>query len=99
MSRNHLIVPLVFLLLIAAGLRLWRLDAFPPGLNFDEAVYGLMAQEISAGARPVFFPSFVGREPLYMYLIALVYQFTGVNVFALRLAAALAGGGAGPGGW
>ena len=91
MSRNHLIVPLVFLLLIAAGLRLWRLDALPPGLHFDEAVYGLMAQEISAGARPVFFPSFVGREPLYMYLIALVYQFSGVNVIALRLAAALAG--------
>src|SRR3990172_8330386 len=91
MSRNPPIVPLVFLLLIAAGLRLWRLDALPPGLHFDEAVYGLMAQEISAGARPVFFPTFVGREPLYMYLIALVYQFTGVNLFALRLASTLVG--------
>ncbi len=90
LRRSHLLL-LALLLLAAAGLRLWRLDALPPGLHFDEAVYGLMAQEISAGARPVFFPSFVGREPLYMYLIAVVYQFTGVNVVALRLAAALAG--------
>jgi hypothetical protein len=79
------------ILLLAAWLRLPALDHLPPGLHFDEAVYGLMAEDIRAGARPVFFSAYTGREPLYMYLLALVFAITGPSTWALRLSSALVG--------
>ncbi len=68
-----------------------ELARIPPGLHFDEAVYGLMARDILAGARPVFFPAYTGREPLYMYLMALVMTIAGSTAYAIRLTSALAG--------
>lgn len=77
--------------LVAAFLRLYRLDTLPPGVHFDEAVYGLQGEYIYRGHLPVFFQSYTGREPLYMYLVALVYLFTGPGTFGLRLTSALIG--------
>ncbi len=77
--------------LYAAATRLVDLAATPPGLHFDEAVYGLMAQDIVAGARPVFFPAFTGREPLYMYLLAGAFAGLGPTPWALRLTSAACG--------
>jgi len=77
--------------LVAAFLRVYRLDALPPGVHFDEAVYGLQGQYIYQGHFPVFFPGYTGREPLYMYLVALVYLFTRPGTFGLRLTSALIG--------
>lgn len=82
---------MVGVLLAAAGLRLAGLDRWPPGLHFDEAVYGLQALEILHGARPVFFSSYTGREPLYMYALALVFAGLGALPLALRLTSALIG--------
>lgn len=76
--------------LFAAATRIIDLAATPPGLHFDEAVYGLMAKDILAGARPVFFSAFTGREPLYMYLVAAMFAAVGPSAFALRLTSALA---------
>jgi 4-amino-4-deoxy-L-arabinose transferase-like glycosyltransferase len=76
---------------LAALLRLAALGRWPPGLHFDEAVYGLQALEIVAGARPVFFSAYTGREPLYMYLMALLFAGSGPTVLALRLTSALIG--------
>ena len=81
----------VGLLGVGAVLRLLWLDAVPPGLHFDEAVYGLLARDIYAGRYPIFFSSYTGREPLYMYLMALVYHAIGVNAVAIRLTSALIG--------
>lgn len=77
--------------LIAAFLRMYLLRIFPPGVHFDEAVYGLQAEEIYRGSFPIFFKAYTGREPFYMYLVALVYLFTGPNTFGLRLASAIIG--------
>lgn len=77
--------------LFAAAVRIVDLASTPPGLHFDEAVYGLMAKDIVAGARPVFFPAFTGREPLYMYCMALLFAGAGPTAFALRLTSAFAG--------
>lgn len=77
--------------LLAAALRLVALDRLPPGLHFDEAVYGLLAEDIRAGARPVFFGSYTGREPLYMYVMAVVFALVGPSAWAIRLTSALAG--------
>lgn len=76
---------------IAAFLRMYLLRVFPPGVHFDEAVYGLQAEEIYRGSFPIFFKAYTGREPFYMYLVALVYLFTGPNTFGLRLASAIIG--------
>lgn len=82
---------LIVILIIGAALRIVALGSVPPGLHFDEAVYGLMASEIGDGYWPVFFSAYTGREPLYMYLMAGVFQVTGVNALGIRLTSALIG--------
>ena len=74
-----------------AALRLFGLNWAPPGLHFDEAVYGLMALDIYHGHLPVFFPAYTGREPLYMYLMAAVFRLVGVGALGIRLTSALIG--------
>jgi 4-amino-4-deoxy-L-arabinose transferase-like glycosyltransferase len=76
---------------IGAALRLFRLNLAPPGLHFDEAVYGLMALDIYRGHFPVFFPAYTGREPLYMYLMAAVFRLVGIGALGIRLTSALIG--------
>lgn len=77
--------------LLGAALRLVGLNRFPPGLHFDEAVYGLMALEIFHGKLPVFFSAYTGREPLYMYIMAGVFRLVGIGAFGIRLTSALIG--------
>lgn len=76
---------------LGAVLRLICLHSIPPGLHFDEAVYGLMARDILGGARPIFFTTYTGREPLYMYLMAGVFRLVGVSAWGIRLTSALIG--------
>ncbi len=82
---------LIGVILAAAALRWSALDRVPPGLHFDEAVYGLMAEEIRAGARPVYFAAYTGREPLYMYVMAAVFAAVGPTAFGIRLTSAFIG--------
>ncbi|RIL12634.1 hypothetical protein DCC79_00900 [bacterium] len=84
-------VALVGVLLGAAALRWLALEHHPPGLHFDEAVYGLMAEEIRAGARPVYFTAYTGREPLYMYVMAAVFAVVGPTALGIRLTSAFIG--------
>ena len=77
---------------LSGGLfRLYRLGSVPPGLHYDEAVYGLQALDILNGLRPVFFASYTGREPLYMYLMAVIFRVVGPGELGIRLTSALAG--------
>jgi 4-amino-4-deoxy-L-arabinose transferase-like glycosyltransferase len=83
---------LLFILLVAAGLRLYRLPDLPLGLHYDEAANGILAGEIARGAKhPVFIPSYTGKEVLFFYWTALWMRLLGVTPLALRLSAALAG--------
>lgn len=91
-KRKHWVPALVASITILGGaLRLVALGSIPPGLHFDEAVYGLMARDILGGARPIFFTTYTGREPLYMYLMAAVFRFVGVSAWGIRLTSALIG--------
>ena len=46
---------LLAIILLAAFLRLWKLDSIPPGLNHDEAYNGLDAQSLILGETfPIF---------------------------------------------
>jgi hypothetical protein len=77
----------------AAGvaLRVVDLGTIPPGLHFDQAANGLLSLEILSGRHPIFFPSYAGREALFMYVIAGLTALLGPGIMALRLAGALCG--------
>jgi 4-amino-4-deoxy-L-arabinose transferase-like glycosyltransferase len=80
------------LLLVAAGLRLYRLPDLPLGLHYDEAANGILAGEIARGGKlPVFIPSYTGKEVMFFYWTALWIKLLGATPLALRLSAALAG--------
>lgn len=77
--------------LIAAMLRLWQLDQMPPGLFHDEAFNGLDVLRVLAGWRPIYFPGNYGREPLYLYLVAVSVAVLGRTPGAIRIVSALLG--------
>ena len=80
------------LILVAAFLRLYRLNDVPPGLYHDEAFNGLDAIRIlQAGWYPLFFEGNGGREPLFIYLEAISIKMLGASPFALRIVSALVG--------
>ncbi len=82
---------LLLALLVAAVLRFWQLGEAPPGFYRDEAQNGLDALGVLRGNHAVYFAANNGREPSYIYLTALSIGLVGRTVFAVRLAAAVAG--------
>jgi 4-amino-4-deoxy-L-arabinose transferase-like glycosyltransferase len=78
---------MVATLLVATALRLAAFGDVPPGLYHDEAYHGLDVLEILSGRFSLYFPANNGREPLFIYLIALTVGLLGKSPFALRLAA------------
>jgi len=91
-SRRLFGVALLLILLVAAGLRLYRLPELPIGLHYDEAAIGILVAEIARGLKtPIFIPSYTGQEVLFHYWAALWGKLLGANLVALRLSAALAG--------
>lgn len=82
---------LALIAFLAVILRVYAIDRLPPGLFGDEAVEGLDALDVLAGNFFIWFPAHLGREPLFVYLVALSYKFLGATPFATRLPALLAG--------
>lgn len=76
---------------LAAALRLYALDRLPPGLYHDEAYNGLDGLDVIRGSRPIFFEANNGREPLFIYLVALSISWLGRSPLAIRLVPALLG--------
>ncbi|MCA9934033.1 MAG: glycosyltransferase family 39 protein, partial [Anaerolineales bacterium] len=76
---------LLLILLLAAGLRLYRLTEIPPGLTHDEANHGREAIGVLDGDLRYYFPYNYGSEPLYSYTVAGTMALLGENLFALRL--------------
>ncbi|MBC8492791.1 MAG: hypothetical protein H8D43_03315, partial [Chloroflexi bacterium] len=84
-------LPLLLVIAIAAALRFWALGNTPPGLYHDEAFNGLDALGVLEGERPIFFEANNGREPLFVYLVALSVAVLGRSPGAIRIVAALLG--------
>jgi hypothetical protein len=83
---------LISIIILAAVLRLWQLQALPPGLWFDAAVNGSDVRMINSGAGfPIYFPANTGREPLFIYLQALSVAIFGARPFSLYLVSAIIG--------
>ncbi|MEW6232840.1 MAG: glycosyltransferase family 39 protein [Chloroflexota bacterium] len=85
--REHWLelILLLIILVAALGLRLYRLDGAPPGLQHDEVFQAIFAMEILAGARPVFFEANGGESALYAYFVALAMRLLGESYLAIRL--------------
>lgn len=76
---------------VAISLRVYAIDRLPPGLFGDEAVEGLDALDVLAGNLNIWFHAHLGREPIYVYLVALSYALFDVTPLATRLPAIIAG--------
>ncbi len=88
--RQSLFAAMV-ILLVAAALRMVAPGEVPPGLYHDEAYYGLDAVEVLHGRLALYFPANNGREPLFIYLVALAIAALGKSPFALRLVSCFVG--------
>lgn len=87
------IAAVLFLIIIAAFLRLHNLETTPPGLYPDEAMNGNNALEaVRTGAFKIFYPENNGREGLFINIQALFLAATGIHEpWMLRLPSALFG--------
>ena len=75
---------IILLLLIAFSLRMLNISEMPPGLSGDEGINGSDALSINIQNLPLFFPANYGREPFYIYSLALAFKIIGVSTFTLR---------------
>jgi hypothetical protein len=89
---------LIAILLVAALLRLWRIDEIPPGFHFDESFEGLEAWRIltDPAYRPIFLSGNFGVPPLNAYANALTFAVAGwvggeAGPTAMRVTAAIFG--------
>src|SRR5579884_3968538 len=87
----HRVAPLLLVLLVGFALRVYALDAAPPGVYYDEAANKIDALSVVAGERPIFFPGNQGREPLQIYAVALATLVVGPGWLAIRLPSVLVG--------
>ena len=71
--------------------RFVKLGSMPPGLYHDEALNGIDAWRVLQGERPIFFTANNGREPLFVYGIAMAMSLLGRTPVAVRLPAAILG--------
>jgi 4-amino-4-deoxy-L-arabinose transferase-like glycosyltransferase len=76
---------LIAIVLIAIVFRFAAFTQVPPGLHYDEAIDAKLAQEIRAGAWPIYFEEGWGREPLYHYLVAFTLNVVPDPTPALRV--------------
>ncbi len=81
---------MVALLLAATFLRFVAWQAAPPGLRYDEMTVVYEADEIRAGARPIYMDG-SAEEALFHYLFAAVQDFIAPHLFVLRWLAAACG--------
>ncbi len=90
---------LIFIITIAAAIRLYNLSNVPPHLTADEAALGYNAYSILKTGRdehgvllPIIFKSFGDYKPgLYVYLTVPFVAIFGLNEFSSRIAGALFG--------
>lgn len=96
---NKKILILIVILIIATGLRLYKIDSIPSGLTWDEASLGYNAYSILKTGRdeygsllPLTFKSFGDFKPaLYSYLAIPFVATIGLNEIAVRLPSVLSG--------
>jgi hypothetical protein len=71
--------------------RTYRLDTVAPEMTSDHAEKLMDVYDITQGRYSIYFPRNTGREPLYIYLCALVSQWFGVSFLTLKIVAVIGG--------
>lgn len=90
---------LISILILALGLRVYKLDSVPPSLSWDEAAVGYNSYSIANYGHdeygkpfPLFFRSFKDdKHPVHIYATAIFTKLLGLNEFSTRFPAALFG--------
>ncbi len=78
-------------MLVGAWFRLSQLDVIPADIGWDLPYNYTDVLSILRGQYSIFFPANMGREGLFLYLIALVTRFGELSHFLLKLTSALVG--------
>lgn len=92
MNRSLALLVMILCLLIASVLRWHALEQAPPGVHYDEGANGILAGDIGLrGERPIFIPSYTGKEVLFFYPAGLLMSLIGETTFTLRFTASLFG--------
>lgn len=97
MKKIHIF--LISIVVLAAFLRLYKLDSVPPSLNWDEVDAGYNAYTIVNWGRdewgnflPLVFTSFRDdKHPVHIYLTAPIVKLFGLSDFTVRLPGAIIG--------
>lgn len=92
-------ITILLIIILALVLRFYKLDTNPPGLYWDEAVFGYDAYSVLKTGKdqhgeflPLFFESFGDwKLPIYHYLLVPSIAVFGLNEFAVRFPSALLG--------
>ncbi len=96
---NKVKIFLILIVILAAFLRLYKLDSAPPSISWDEAAVGYNAWTIANYGKdeygksfPLVFRSFGDdKHPVHIYATALSVKILGFNEFTTRLPVALFG--------
>jgi len=99
MMSKKLLFVLLFILVIAASLRLYKITDIPPGVNRDEASIGYTAYSLLQTGRdeygrifPLSFQSFGDwKLPLYIYTVVPFVSAFGLSELAVRMPSAIFG--------
>lgn len=84
-----ILVAAVFLL--AVFFRFHRLGEIPYEMTSDHAEKLMDVYDITQGKYSIYFPRNTGREPLYIYLSALLAKVTGISFLTIKIAAVIGG--------
>jgi hypothetical protein len=83
---------LIFMVVaVAIFFRTYRLDTVAPEMTSDHAEKLADVYDITQGLYSIYFPRNTGREPLYIYLCALVSHWFGVSFLTLKIVAVFGG--------
>ncbi len=92
MNKHLRMISFGILILVTVGLRLYKLDEIPWGINNDAAWNGIYAQRILNGEPYTPFTTECwGKSTLYMYLVALTFKCFGVGRYILYIPCITAG--------
>jgi 4-amino-4-deoxy-L-arabinose transferase-like glycosyltransferase len=91
-TRHHARWLIVGVTLVAFFLRVWQLDAVPPGWSDDELSDILvLAQKAFQGDYSVYYVDATGQEALYFLISGVFLRMLGFNAMGIRLLSALLG--------
>lgn len=84
-TKKELLI-FLFLIILGAFLRIYKLDSFPAGFHGDEAWTGIEARRVlKDGFIGFWSPAALGQATLPVYWTAKIYKLLGISIFTTRL--------------